>query len=373
MSLMHLPVEIQIPYTMSINKGNTLIKQIYYQDTPIRQIFAGNKIVYPNAIEQFIQYCLPLGGNPQLISAAYEEIEPDIRQKANILLFPSVFEAGVVYGMNTSTGGLVPFAFSRKSEATYFDRNVSMKTANIDTPRIDYRNYSEKAKILMEKETTNLVSNIVNQSDILVSYLTQKAFEYSEWTQIKKNSGSGVFSARTSFFAYNFGVGRDYVTSILATKGDSDIISLATYQNGFTTEASKTIRFGAGTFEDISPSLFKVNGLTEDAPTMVEIRGKTNINQIEMIAYPGDYTVNNAYSNKYALAQIERDKTYATSYIPKLQTRQEDQLSIQLAQSCKVYIKTIFEEKYIEKEAGYWNIQNDIEGSDGIQCIAIFA
>ncbi len=359
---------------MSIKLGNTTIRNIFHGNTSIKKIFIGDKMVFPddNAIDLFIENCIPLGGDADFIRSNYNNIDDSIKERASILLFPSVVESGVVYGMNNESGDLVPFAFSRASNATYFDKNLSMKSAISDMPRIDFRNYSENAKILMEKESTNLISSFLNQSGLIVSQLDEVFFDYDKWTKISKTTGSGTMSARLSIFAQNnFGMKRDYVASVLVTKADSNAVSLGIYENGFNNTANKSIKFGSGNFEIIAPSLFRVVGLDENNPTLIEISGTTTINHVELIIYPGDYSVSSTWSNKYGLAQIERDKMYSTSYIPKTETRKEDQLSINLETNCQVFIKTIFEEKYIEKTAGLWNIQEDITGSDGIEYIAI--
>lgn len=59
--------------------------------------------------------------------------------------------------MNNKDGSLVKFDFARKSKATYFNSDMDMKEVPNDIPRIDFGNYSADRKILIEKESTNLI------------------------------------------------------------------------------------------------------------------------------------------------------------------------------------------------------------------------
>jgi hypothetical protein len=89
------------------------------------------------------------------VEAAYLSVDAEIRDKASVLLLPLATANGVVYGMD-GRGGLVPFQFSRITEATLFDKDMNLVVTESNMPRIDYGNYSNEAKILIEKTTTNL-------------------------------------------------------------------------------------------------------------------------------------------------------------------------------------------------------------------------
>ena len=80
-----------------------------------------------------------------------------MQRKGKIVLLPVPGKIGVIYGMDNKTGALVPFAFSRVTKGTYFDKDLKLQEAAINVPRLDFGNYSKVAKILLEPSSTNYI------------------------------------------------------------------------------------------------------------------------------------------------------------------------------------------------------------------------
>ena len=361
---------------MSINIQNKNIQKIYKGSQSIKKVYAGSVRVFPDAIGKFIENCEALGGDAVAIRTLYDNIDVDVRFKADILLFPSVIDTGVVYGMDNMTGDLIPFIFSRASEATLFNKDLNMQLVESDMPRVDYANYSKEAKILVEKENTNLAiySNLyINPPDAIVAsgYTIESDTWLNKLSGISKSAVLAKINGTNYFYRSKITKLKDHryaQSSFFRTEGyDPAIIG----DNWYPTNGDTNFVFP----QSLNASYTK-NSTTIDLGGGIYRHGYSNISTVNHDNSTVGFAKNTISLNRkfyYSGLQIEMG-SIITSYIPTKDvatTRSADILNINLLQNCRVYIKTTKEEKYLDKLAGVWNVQDDITESDGILYLAV--
>lgn len=361
---------------MSINTQDKTIKAVYKGSVSISQVYKGEKLVFSaiDPLSAFIENCEAIGGDSDLIRTCYNAIDPDIRNNAAVLLFPSAVAQGIIYGMDTTTGDLVPFTFERQSIATAFDKQLNMGVVAIDTPRIDFVYYSKDAKLLIEKEATN---SIINSN--LSSNTSGSGSKYSIIADTWDNRLDGISNAAkivlptTNSYSYYYRqttvvreVKAHYtVSSFVKNENLSPVIIGRSYPSGgdclFTTGSS-----------DSYETDIKVSDLGEGLYLVSTVCSSEYIASAVSIGFTKNFVTRDL---DFYYSGIQQEKgDIATSYIPtssKGATRSADKLSIVLSKETEVHIKTTTQELSATKPVGTWNIHEDLTQSDGILYLAI--
>lgn len=307
-----------------------------------------------------------------LLRQKYNSLNPQIKQKAKIVLLPIAVSDSIVYGMNNINGSIVEFQYSRGSVGTYFDKDLNLQIAANNSPRIDYGNYSRQAKILIEKESTNLVKDSTNMV-VRIQRSPDTSIIDFDWNGVLENNICGVLPPVTGSSGYfynriNMTVDSIYTTSVFSSLDDDypilrsgliagnlnyhGIFNYNTFTPLFVSD-SPNIKYRANIGRYYSTS--KANDTKEHGFGIAKTAGSI---------------VKNTLVGGY---QVEVGETM-TSYIPTsgtAVTRSADIIKINLLTSARVYIKTTKEEKYLDKTAGVWNVQDDITESDGLLCLAV--
>ena len=337
---------------MSIKIAGTDISRVYKGTDLVNKIYAGDKLVfsrYENAIDNYASIIDSLGGNGQDAIDLYNTISNEVRSNAKVILMPFTVASGIVYGMDNVTGELVPFAFSRASSATLFNKDKNMQLVGNNIPRIDYGNYTDDVKLLVEKESTNLIpysgnGNYVASGVIRCIYggdrstssivpdtkMNQAIYYKGNYPRLNQISGLSP----TSQYKWSF-----YL------KGDSSYnLSLTDF-----------------------PPAETPNSIISITPDWKRYSKTMPLGRTSSILH--------MYSNSKGLfaANIQLETQEVTSYIPTTTTtatRAADQLTYTLSQNSSVYLKTNKRETTLNKNAGLWNIHEDLN-NEGIQILAI--
>lgn len=285
-----------------------------------------------------------------LLLNLYQNLPIDVQTGAKVILLPIAAKEGVVYAMDNITGDLVPFNFSRASSATLFDKDKNMKLAGNNIPRIDYGNYTDDVKLLVEKESANLIpysgngnyvaSGVIrciyegdrSTSSILPDTKMNQAIYY-KGNYPRLNQISGL--SPTSQYQWSF-----YL------KGDSSYnLSLTDYPPAETPNPIISITTDWKRYSKTMPL------------------GSTS-------------SILHMYSNSKGLfaANIQLETQEVTSYIPTTTTtatRAADKLMYTLPVSSGIYLKTNKQSTLLNKPKGLWNIHDDLN-NEGIVALAIF-
>lgn len=285
-----------------------------------------------------------------LLLNLYQNLPVNVQTGAKVILLPIAAKEGVVYGMDNITGDLVPFSFSRASSATLFDKDKNMALVGNNIPRIDYGNYTEGVKLLVEKESTNLIpysgnGNYVASGVIRCIYSGDSALSsivpdtkmnqaiYYKGNYPRLNIISGL--SPTSQYQWSF-----YL------KGDSS------YNLSFT---------------DFPPAETP-NPIISITPDWKRYSKTMPLGRTSSILH--------MYSNSKGLfaANIQLETQEVTSYIPTTTTpatRAADKLTYTLPASSGIYLKTNKQNTLLNKPKGLWNIHDDLN-NEGIEALAIF-
>ena len=285
-----------------------------------------------------------------LLLDLYQNLPADVQTGAKIILLPIAAKEGVVYGMDNITGDLVPFNFSRSSSATLFDKDKNMELVGNNIPRIDYGNYTDDVKLLVEKESTNLIpysgnGNYVASGVIRCIYEGDRSISsilpdtkmnqaiYYKGNYPRLNQISGL--SPTSQYKWSF-----YL------KGDSSYnLSLTDY-----------------------PPAETPNPIISITPDWKRYSKTMPLGRTSSILH--------MYSNSKGLfaANIQLETQEVTSYIPTTTTtatRAADLLTYTLPASSGIYLKTNKQNTLLNKPKGVWNIHEDLN-NEGIEALAIF-
>jgi len=347
---------------MSIKKGIHEIRKIHKGEKTISKIFAGNKRVFPNVIDKFIENASSLGGNDQFIRDQYNSIDEQIRSDADVLIFPSVADTGVIYAMDNMTGDPLPVSFSRASQATFYDKALNMQLAGNDIPRIDYGNYSKKAKIMLEKESINYVidSDFNLKLNIIGAKYSLIDFDWKNTVLAEKAAMLSSGQGSTSFYY---------------KRSDRPLVR-QTYSMFYVNDEFTDVILGANSSSD---GVISANGISNSNTSSSLIR-----DGVYKLIVTGDTTIASWFGfakqsitlprNSYVVGYQIENGDECTSYIPttdSLVTRSKELLSYTLLNDCSVYLKTTKNEVVLDKPAGLWAIHDDLD-NEGIICMAIF-
>lgn len=285
-----------------------------------------------------------------LLLDLYQNLPTNVQTGAKVILLPIAAKEGVVYAMDNITGDLVPFNFSRASSATLFDKDKNMALVGNNIPRIDYGNYTEGVKLLVEKESTNLIpysgnGNYVASGVIRCIYSGDSSLSsivpdtrmnqaiYYKGNYPRLNQISGL--SPTSQYQWSF-----YL------KGDSSYnLSLTDY-----------------------PPAETPNPIISITPDWKRYSKTMPLGRTSSILH--------MYSNSKGLfaANIQLETQEVTSYIPTTTTpatRAADKLTYTLPASSGIYLKTNKQNTLLNKPKGLWNIHDDLN-NEGIEALAIF-
>lgn len=297
------------------------------------------------------------------MNSLYNNLDPRIRRTAKIILLPVAISSGIVYGIDNKTGMPVPFTFSRASSATLFDTDKNMQLVGNDVPRIDYGNYSDSAKLLIEKESTNYVRDNDFNLGLDISG--------ANYTLIDDAWKGAVLANKSAQLSSGLGATSFYYKRI-SNLQDKPLTFSIFYRND---ENQKWINGGLangdGLFNisNFQSSVQYINTLIKEGIYRISRSGSTSTPASFGYAKPTITLARNSYVIGY---QIE-DGEIMTSYIPTSGsqiTRSADLLSINLQAASTIYLKTTTQETTLQKPAGLYNIHEDLN-NEGIEVLAI--
>lgn len=273
--------------------------------------------------------------------------------------------------MDNRTGMPLPFTFGRASSATLFDSNKDMQLVGNDIPRIDFGNYSDSVKLLIEKESTNLV---LDNTNILSGYSKSPStqLESFNWDGVINSPMAAnipyVTSGSTPYFYNSINQIQDilYTYSTFCSVNDSYPIIKAdgyadiTVNGGFSSLNQESITVGSAPNISYRDNIGRYYSIKRATSSQTQINGiAKSLNSLTDDLYCGG-------------SQIEEGDTM-TSYIPtsgSQVTRSADILSISLDNASTVYLKTTKQDTNLNKPSGLWNIHEDLN-NEGIEVLAI--
>jgi hypothetical protein len=358
-------------YYGNIRQQGTL-DQVHFSDSVAYRVgyFAAKEICrhtlninMPSVVDKFIQEASKVDSsiNASAVKMVYRDMNRFIKSSAKTILIPSAVEAGKVYAMDNTTGALVPFTFSRASQATMFDRNINMLLKDADMPRIDYANYDRNVKLLIEKSATNLMTD-----STLQAYTMPENSEYTELNWFNFLSKGARFrnpSASTgdSYIRERLTgltVGSSYTFSTFVKNETYSDVKVGSITNlydlvtvGFTTNLN---------IKGITSDIYKISSLLEATGNVSYVGSRKSANNRNSSILLTGYQF-----------EIGLD---STSYIPTTNlaaTRAADLLSYELPTAGSVYMKTTKRTVVLDKPAGVWNIDQDLK-NEGILYLAVF-
>lgn len=306
-----------------------------------------------------------------LLLNLYQNLPTNVQIGAKVILLPIAAKEGVVYAMDNITGDLVPFNFSRSSSATLFDKDKNLELVGNNIPRIDYGNYMEGVKLLVEKESTNLV---MDNTNILTGFVkdSEVIIEPFDWGNVINSSKAAnipyLTTGNTPYF-YNI---INQIQNMIYTYS----VFCKTYYKYPIINASGYIRSDDGGFSSLNQTSISTGSAPNiqyrnDTGRFYSIKkANTSSSQFNGIAKSINSLGNSLYVGG---AQIEKGDIM-TSYIPtegSPVTRSADLLSINIDKASTVYLKTTRQEATFQKDAGIWNIHEDLN-NEGIEALAIF-
>lgn len=353
---------------MSIKFEDKEIAERYFEGKQIQQVSFEDKLIYSKAFCTFLETVKDKMPQTEVLKTSYEAVRNYVKRNADTILIPGVAEKGRLFGFKTDTGETVNFDFSRESTATLFDGYKDLNLADAGMPRIDFGNYSENAKILIEKESANLFVDSTFELD-LNSLKSNATIENANWLNFisKKAVITHTSTVNGHYYKrYMFPNALDVYTlsSFLYSEGNLPTLNVIAERsigsfigNGFLSVSPKKISL-------VKDNIWKV---------FMGIRPvSTDLGKLATLGYV-QYVGQSQQLLAVAAYQLELG-TQCTSYIPTTttsSTRAADLLTYDLTNDCSVYLKTTREEVILDKQAGLWNIHDDMD-NDGIECLAIF-
>ena len=299
-----------------------------------------------------------------LLLDLYQNLPINVQTGAKVILLPIAAKEGVVYGMDNITGDLVPFSFSRASSATLFDKDKNMELVGNNMPRIDYGNYTDDVKLLVEKESTNLFrdSNLALNNNKTSGFDTLIDFDWHGCLLSTKASELRIDTS-TSFYYKNYTIqpNTPYSVSLFASLliQEKPIVGA---DDTTTTDAYLNLSGGGANISQLfsGKNIYRF-GRHRTSGAAMSWSG---------IAKPSMTLNRKIYVSGYQLEEQE----IATSYIPTTTTtatRAADKLTYTLPASSGIYLKTNKQNTLLNKPKGLWNIHDDLN-NEGIEALAIF-
>lgn len=301
-----------------------------------------------------------------LLLNLYQNLPINVQTGAKVVLLPIAAKEGVVYGMDNITGDLVPFNFSRASSATLFNKDKNMQLVGNNMPRIDYGNYTDDVKLLVEKESTNLLVDSALATSLNGVYNTGLGVATLDWFNYIVTGRTVPHLDGTDAYIYKRGP---------VTSGLSYAISAFVKMFDGTTpnfNSSETTRNGALLIDALPMYPTAANLLIKDNIYRVygsKVATRTITGNNGIVKYRGNYGADIITSGY----QLEQSDT-VTSYIPTTTTtatRAADKLTYTLPVSSGIYLKTNKQNTLLNKPKGVWNIHDDLN-NEGIEALAIF-
>jgi len=302
------------------------------------------------------------------VEALYLSVDKEIRENAAVLLLPLAAANGVVYGMD-SRGGIVPFAFSRITEATSFDKDNKLVIVPSGMPRIDHGNYSNDAKLLIEKSSTNLLADSNLESNFNESGTTTSSKIDIDWFNFLTKAANLYKPSEVQNYSYlykNLTYNQDgqYIMSFYMRTASGETPKIT---NAYATSDVKvSVRNGSS----VNPTLYdSVDGSTFRVSGTQNIVGTPNTGGAGA-AKRYDNLDGNVYVSGYQL----EPGLEMTSYIPTYDsaaTRSADILTFDLQQACSVYLKTTKQETIFARQKGLWSVHEELN-NEGILVMALF-
>ena len=313
-----------------------------------------------------------------IFSNNYKTLSAD-EKKSDIIIVPGAYKEGFVYGINKdSTFTKLPF--NRSSSATMLDKDMNLQSVATDMPRIDYGNYSKNAKLLVEKNSTNHIPldriNAFNSTVTPVSgekYINARLFRESVTPddvshRIYYSFGMDIISATASFLLKYDGTRQYIVIRVLGYTNEMVIVDLLNKVIVKKTEINSTVYLDV-LEEGWVRLVFIQNNPNNEALAFWIATSLTPDSNSSLPSFIGDP----AQGFLFALPQTEFATLQYTSYIPTTKTaatRSADLISCTLQQDCSVYLKTTKQEVVLDKQAGQWNIHENLN-NEGIITILI--
>lgn len=351
---------------MSIYNKGKLITSKFVKGKELNKCWRKGHLVFSKPLYKFLANIKQMGiviDEDEYVKSYYS-LDPSILNSASIVLLPYATTEGFVYGMDNITGDVIPFTFSRNSSATLFDSNKNMQLVGSDIPRIDYGNYADNAKLLIEKESTNYTrDNDFNLGlDITGAYYELIDYDWAgvvianKAAQLKSGLGVSSFYYKRSAKPIN----NPLTCSMFYRNDDKEpcIFGNTSTGDGSVTVANSTLITPLSQ-ELIQDGIYKLIGTY------------TTTNANAYFGY-GRQTITLPRSS-YVIGYQSEDGSIATSYIPTTDsqvTRSADLLSINLRNESTIYLKTTKQETTLQKPAGLWNIHEDLN-NEGIELLVI--
>lgn len=301
--------------------------------------------------------------DPAYVEQLYNGIDAEIRNNATVILLPLAASEGVVYGMDNGNGNLISFTFSRVTKATLFDSNKDMQLVDSNIPRIDYANYADSAKLLIEKESTNLVIDSTFELGLNQTALGF-TIEGANWFNFLPKKAVINHSDTTDYYYYKRcpqETDKVYSFSSFIFSEEKPVLNVTNNTSLGSLILNNSTQPDADT-RLIKDSLWCSYSNNSRATTT---SGGLNKGYVK-------YRQQNDILLQVAAYQWEESEHH-TSYIPTTSsqvTRSADLLSINLPFNADVYLKTTKQENTLQKSVGLWNIHEDLN-NEGIEVLAI--
>ena len=292
-------------------------------------------------------------------------MNPFIKNKAKVILFPIEGKKDVVYGMDNKSGALVPFNFSRASNGTYFTKDMDMKEALADMPRVDYGNYSDMPKLLIEDERTNLIEDSMFKTPF-------KGYPIIRGVSIIEKGVLGFFD-KLCLLEYGDNPNFLYVKPIINIGNRFSFSSFVYNPNNYPThiksnECIAFLNMGAN-IENLKSGYVNVKDGYNRNFSIATSTSDSDTNNRGWVKYPENIEHNALEVFGY---QIEVGDVM-TSFIPTYgvpETRKADSLSINISTQSSVLICDTKEKQVVDIQ-GLFKVEDYIQ-NDGLTLLAIF-
>lgn len=301
-----------------------------------------------------------------LLLNLYQNLPIDVQTGAKVILLPIAVKEGVVYGMDNISGDLVPFNFSRASSATLFDKDKNMELVGNNIPRIDYGNYTDDVKLLVEKESTNLLVDSALATSLQAVYYSGLPMIDLDWFNYIKTGRTVPHIDNVDTYIYKRGpvtTGLSYAMSAFVRMVDNSVPNFRLNESNVNGALLiDTQPFSPKAINKlIKDNIYRVYGTRSATRTITGNNG--------IVKYRSNYGADIITSGY----QLESGDT-VTSYIPTTTTtatRAADKLTYTLPASSGIYLKTNKQNTLLNKPKGVWNIHEDLN-NEGIEALAIF-